>query len=161
MSSTILVPLDGSEVAELALPVATNLARAGGARLVLVRVVWTPGVPGIGPGEAIFNAWSEADAYLIGVAKQLAASGVSVERRVRYEHPVEGILAETAAEHADLLVMCTHGRTGLARLLYGSVAAGVVHSSSVPVLLVRAGAAEPVRNPQLEDARILVPLERI
>ena len=73
---------------------------------------------------------------MAGVAGKLAAEGLSVDANVRYGSAVEGILTEIDASHVDLVVMCTHGRTGLAQALIGSVAAELLSRSPVPVLLI-------------------------
>jgi nucleotide-binding universal stress UspA family protein len=136
MDHMILVPLDGSELAEQALPIAVNLAKASSARIVLERVFLEQHEPGLGPGDDIYEHWSDAEAYLANVARKLAAEGLSVEKNVRYGTAVEGILTEIDVSHADLVVMCTHGRTGLAQALIGSVAAELLSRSPVPVLLI-------------------------
>ena len=137
MDRTILVPLDGSGLAEQALPLAVNLAKASSARLVLERVfLEKPTTPALALGDDIYECWSDTEAYLAGVARKLAAQGLSVETNVRYGTAVEGILAEIDASHAELVVMCTHGRTGPAQALIGSVAAELLSRSPVPVLLI-------------------------
>jgi nucleotide-binding universal stress UspA family protein len=160
MYSTILVPLDGSELAEKALPIASTLAQATGARLTLVRAAWAHVVTGFDPTEAQVKAVREAEAYLKSAAKRLAAQGVFAETRTPYESAAEGILMEVDIQHADLVVMCTHGRSGLGRLIYGSVAKGVLGRSPVPILLVRpTDAAKPSNGDLTGPAQLLVPLD--
>lgn len=159
MYRTLLVPLDGSRLAERALPLATALARASGARLVLVRAVWVDTLPGTDPTAAQVRAVAEAEGYLQGVARRLAEEAVVAEVAVPYERPVEGILTEIALRQADLVVLSTHGRSGLGRVVYGSVAEAVLARSPVPVLLVRAGVPDGPLLVGERPGRVLVPLD--
>ena len=158
MYPKILVPLDGSELAEEALPIAVNLAKAGGAQLVLVRVVREHVAPGMSLGEAIYETWNEAEAYLAGIAGQVAAEGLPVEHCTKYGTALEGILAAIDFYQANLVVMCTHGRSALPHVLFGSVVVEMLRRSPVPVVLVQTGAAESLRNPSLDHARIPAPV---
>jgi len=78
-----------------------------------------------------------AEAYLAGLATEMEAAGVRTERRVRRGDPVTEIVATARAEGVDLIAMTTHGRTGAARLLFGSVAEGVLRQAPMPVFLMR------------------------
>ncbi len=158
MFRTILVPLDGSPAAERALPLAAALARAAEGRLVLVRCAWTTGVPGWETEKRQEAATQEADDYLRAVAGELRTQEVHVDARAIAAHPDQGILWTLADEHADLVVMTTHGRTGVGRFIYGSVAEAVLTQSHVPVLLVRASS---LVEPTLDAGRdgLLVPLD--
>lgn len=156
MYHTILVPLDGSSLAECALPNAERLARAAGARMLLVRATTARGVPGGDPAEAQARAVRQAESYLAEIADQLGGPGV-VETAVFYGDPAEAILTEVNLRHADLVVMATHSRVGLDRLVYGSVAEAIMSHSPVPVLLVRAGLPAP--GSFGDQPRILVPLD--
>ncbi len=147
----IVVPLDGSDLAEQALPHALTLARALTIPLHLVRVVDTSTISFIGPGMAIeqasFAALLEAIAseehdaadYLAAVSQRLASSGVVISTKVRGGPVVDEVLA--TLRPGDLLVMTTHGRTGLARWFLGSVAEAVIRRATTPVLLIRSGQA--------------------
>ena len=158
MFRTILVPLDGSPAAERALPLAAALAHAADARLVLVRCAWTTGVPGWETEQRQEAATREAQDYLHPIAGELRLQGVRVDIRAITAHPDQGILWTLADEHADLVVMTTHGRTGVGRFIYGSVAEAVLTQSHVPVLLVRAAS---LVQPSLDPGRdgLLVPLD--
>lgn len=127
----LLVPLDGSELAEAAVPVAMGLAADLGGSLALISVV-----PHAGQEE-------EAESYLGQVGNDLVCARV-----VRQGDPTIEIAAEAAERGATAVVMATHGRAGAMRALLGSVAGQVVHTSQVPVVLVRPatvrGAEEPV-----------------
>jgi nucleotide-binding universal stress UspA family protein len=140
----LIVPLDGSELADSALPVAKELARAAGARIVLLAVVPKPGQLVAGQGGAIVTySPSENQAILTEALSYLQArverigGPAGVETSVRYGDAAAEISA--AAEHnaAAAIVMATHGRTGPVRSVLGSVAGGVVHRTGIPVVLIR------------------------
>src|SRR5687767_11838173 len=123
----ILVPLDGSSLAERALPCACRLAEQHGAELVLVRCVET-GVQIVAAAQ--HSAIGAAQMYLEEVAGRLALRR-PVLTAVYYGEAVEGILEEIRLRGPDLVVMATHGRTGL-RVVLGSVADAVARRSPVP-----------------------------
>jgi nucleotide-binding universal stress UspA family protein len=143
---TIVVPLDGSLFAEQALDQAKAMAAATGATLVLVAVL--PVLDDVALAEVgVVPPWLVAeqqaemervDRYLNKTAAQVAAEGFTIRACVVGGTPAEEILRVSAAEHADLIVMATHGWTGLQRLWLGSVATKVVRSADLPVLVVRA-----------------------
>ena len=183
MYRTILVPLDGSSFSERALPVAAALARTTGAKLVLVRAASasvragahsadlqgrqiqkeelfvSADAGGAGRPAAQIRAIEEAELYLEGIAGRLAEQGVRAEVAVPYAAAAEGILTEIDVQSADLVVMCTHGRSGLGRWIYGSVAEEVLAHSPVPVLLVRPTGAPVNLSPEPGQSRLLVPLD--
>ena len=158
MYTSILVPLDGSPLAERALPYAEGLARAGGARLVLVRAALAHTIPGLNHRQAEMAALEEAASYLEEVARPLRARGLTVDTAVPYGKAAEMIVEEMTSREVDLIVMATHGRSGLGRWVYGSVAEGVLSRGALPVLLVRAWQAAPAA-PFGERPRLLVPLD--
>jgi nucleotide-binding universal stress UspA family protein len=145
MYQNILVPLDGSEFAEEALPHAIAIAKAFKSRVTLVMSIEAvamhpePGV--IGPilsvSVDLTDEIKEAKDYLGTVAGRLSSEGIEV-----HEEVVEGAAAASICAYAhdnrtDLIVMTTHGLSGLQRLFYGSVAEKVLHGARIPVLLVR------------------------
>lgn len=153
MYTHILVPLDGSELAEQVLPHVTALALRFRARLTLLRATTAAqavgmqaalagALPGGGPiadATPLIAAEREAAAtYLAAVAERLRERGLTVAVEQHDGAPAELILTRARARGADLIAMTTHGRGGLGRLLLGSVADAVVRHASVPVLLVRA-----------------------
>ena len=143
---TILVPLDGSTLAEAALTTAVDLAREQGAKLVLLRAAEARTLVG-DPTEAQVSAVREAEEYLTAARARVVRAGVGdVEVSVWYGPPAEAIVEAARYRHADLVVMSSHGRSGLGRLVLGSVAESVLRASSVPILLIRPGAA-PVETP--------------
>jgi nucleotide-binding universal stress UspA family protein len=143
MYQRIMVPLDGSELAQTALPHAIELCRACGATLVLLHVR----DPRAGSREA-------ARRYLEYVSRQYAGEGLPIEVLLR-EGPVAGTIISTAnEERIDLIVMATHGRSGLQRVVYGSVAEQVLRGSSNPVLLVRVPGATVERPAEAPKDRL-------
>jgi len=124
---TICVPLDGSTLAEQALIEAELLATRTGARIVLLSVVAQPA------DEA-----ADAEEYIGRIANRLRADQFKVTTHVVAGTPAEQIIRVAAEEQADLIMMATHGRTGLQQLWLGSVATRVVHGANIPVLLIRA-----------------------
>lgn len=159
MYRTILVPLDGSPLAEQALPLARALAHASEARVILLRAVQPPLVPS---AEAAYagepeRSLREAEAYLGRVVERLHERGI-VETAAFPGDPAEAVVQEARLRKADLVVMATHARSGLDRFVHGSVAGAVLARSSVPVLLVRAAEAYH-RAPTPERRTLLVPLD--
>jgi nucleotide-binding universal stress UspA family protein len=157
MSSVILVPLDGSLLAERALPCAERLARAGSRRLVLVRAVELFLPDGETYIESEHPMLAEAQKYLEETAKGLMRSGLQIGYAVPHGSPSEQILASIRSYHPDLVVMATHGRSGFGRWLHGSVADAVLCHSPSPVVLVPSQLTEPA--PSIRRARLLVPLD--
>ena len=150
----VLVPLDGSEFGDAALPFAGELSRATGARVVLMIVMPRPGQLVAGQGGAITtysgpeHATLEAEAWAcLGDRIGLLGPVAGVETAVWYGEPATQISAAADQYVAAAVVMATHGRTGLFRSMLGSVAGGVVHAASVPVVLVRPTAAQPAGGP--------------
>jgi nucleotide-binding universal stress UspA family protein len=138
MYQRILVPLDGSTLAEVVLPHVQALAKSLGADLVLLRMAFTHAFPGYDPMQAQVTAVQEAEDYVSGLAQRLLGEGVRAEVEVRFGDPVEEILDHVTWDHIDLIAMATHGRTGLTRVVMGSVAEHVLRRTSVPMLLMRA-----------------------
>jgi nucleotide-binding universal stress UspA family protein len=139
--ATILVPVDGSALAEAALPKAMELAEASGARVLLLRAAQASSLPGVDPTEAQVKVVEEAEAYLARLKERLTTPGVKVETSVWYG-PAACAIVEAAGIHkVDEIVMTTHGRSGLGRLLLGSVAESVLRSTTTPILLIRAEGA--------------------
>lgn len=164
MYRSILVPLDGSTVAEHALPTAVSLARRFEAALTIVHVhapIW--GVYGEG---GLYDALLDRElregmkAYCDGMIQRLAevtkASLISVQ--------LDGLAADAINRHAmdsgvDLIVMTSQGRGAMARFFLGSVADALVRQSQIPVLVVRPGESEADLNQPPEFGRMLIPLD--
>jgi nucleotide-binding universal stress UspA family protein len=155
-AKTVLVPLDGSPMAEEALGTAIGGLRAG-ATLLLVRAVEAHGSPFEEPSERQVAAIQEAETYLAGVADRMDRMGVKdVATSVWYGAPVESIADAARYRNAELIVMTTHGRSGLRRLLLGSVAEGVLRATTTPVLLLRPRKSAPVLDPTFWEEATLV-----
>ena len=141
MFTTILVPLDGSALAERALPHALALADSSGARLLLVRVAHGHGRPGRDPTQSRAIAMAEAEAYLEQLVGRLRTPQRTVYFAVRLGDAADEIAAGVAERRVGLIAMSTHGRSGPGRWLFGSVADAVLRRATVPVLLVPATCA--------------------
>jgi len=152
----VLVPLDGTPMAEEALGAAIGALRAG-ATLLLIRAVESPASPFKEPTEAQVAAIQEAETYLAGVADRLDRMGVKdVATSVWYGAPVKSIADAARYRNAELIVMTTHGRSGLRRLLLGSVAEGVLRATTTPVLLLRPRTSAPVLAPIFSEEAVHV-----
>ena len=144
MYQKILVPLDGSPLAEQAIPYATELCK-GSTEVTLFQVVHLP-LPLAAPDVSIATPMpdlqelkQEAIDYLESLAQRLREDGVHVKTDAVERDVVADAIVEYAEEHGiDLIVMTTHGRSGLSRLVFGSVAESVVRHAPCPVLLIRA-----------------------
>jgi nucleotide-binding universal stress UspA family protein len=143
MYKSILVPLDGSKLAEAILPEIEKVAASMKARLILLRVCRAHVFPGKDPTKAEVEVIREAEKYLNDIAQRLTTKGFNAEIHVRYGDVADEILSHSKRNEIDLISMSTHGRTGLGRWLLGSVAEKIVRHSEKPVLLLRAkGKAE-------------------
>jgi nucleotide-binding universal stress UspA family protein len=151
MVSTILVPLDGSDLARHALPFASFLAGATGARLVLMHAYQATAQQAEADPE-LDLVQEHAD-----LASGLRARGVHATTWLSYERPGPAIVRTAADLGVDLIVMSTHGRGGVSQLLFGSVAEHVLQRASTPVVLVTAQSGP--RWDETLPMRILVPLD--
>lgn len=156
MLRTLLVPLDGSVVAEQALPHARRLAQQTGADLLLVRAAPYHHDPAR-PISPLRVTAREAEAYLQALQFRLADQHLHVRIKVLQTDPVRAITFAALRHAADLIAMSTHGYSGLQRLLLGSVADAVVHRTPKPVFLVRA--SESPKPPADPYRKVLVPLD--
>ena len=143
MYRKILVPLDGSKVAEGVLPHAKALAYSEGAELILLTVGANPAMdfafsdPGLAR-SAIVEQEERSKKYINEIDAELKAAGFKTSIVLRVGSVAEVILGVADELGVDCIAMSTHGRTGPARWLLGSIADRVVHNSKVPVLLIRA-----------------------
>lgn len=142
MYKKILVPLDGSEMAKTALGQAENLAKTFDAEIVLFQVV--PFMPIYGSPELVTplivdEKQKEAvEKYLASLTGELKKRGLRVSATVRTGQQVAGEIIDFAKEAAvDLIVMCTHGRSGISRWVLGSVALKLLTRAEAPILLIR------------------------
>lgn len=144
----VLVPLDGSDLAEAILPLLGIGEHAWGSEVLLVRSL-TPESADTPAAER------DAGAYLAGKARTLERRGLRVRCEVWHGDPSQTIVNAADRGRVGLIAMTTHGWRGLDRLRFGSVAESVVRKASVPVLLVRGHLRWPVERPP----RLLVPLD--
>ena len=152
-----MIPLDGSPLAEGALPRATALARRWNAELLLVRVCDPSAsvAPELSPGlreKMLDLSRNSAIEYLSQV--QLRYPDINIRCRHSLGRPRQEIARLSAEEHCDLIVMVSHARKGAERWLLGSVAEGVLRRATCPILLLRSGETDPA-----PFSRILVPLD--
>ena len=151
MYKRALVPLDGSSVAEAIIPFILDIAGPLDMEVVLLRVV-EPIAPMVIEGsrhvemEDVEARRTDAEEYLAPIAVELRNKGVRVESRVRRGNPAEEIVAAARETGADLIAMSTHGRGGLGRLVFGSVAQAVLRHVDMPVLLMRATEAQVAKR---------------
>ena len=141
MFKKILVPLDGSKLAEGIIPRVEWLAKIHDGEVTLLRVALAHVFPGMDPVQHEVKVVREAEEYLAKVEAGLKNVGVKVHSVVRYGNDAQEIVDHARDRGFDLIAMSTHGRTGLSRLLLGSVAEQIVKLAKCPVLTVRAEAA--------------------
>jgi nucleotide-binding universal stress UspA family protein len=143
----ILVPTDGSPLSERALTLAETIARAQEAEVTLVRVVESPFWIEFGPDatmdaqvydQLVGSLEQDAQQGLSRLQQQLQKSGLTTQTAMLHGHLGAALLDYEAAHQPDLVVMATHGRTGLARFALGSISDHMVREGHAPVLLVRA-----------------------
>ncbi len=162
MFEHILVPLDGSTRAEEALPIAARVARATGSSVVLLQVMSMPLNYGYGYGGGMGMSYgmsygygsgmgatplvpehirereqTEATTYLSSLARSDLFAGITITTAVFFGQAGPQILALAEEQAVNLIVLCSHGRTGLLRWMLGSVAQHVIHHSRIPVLVLR------------------------
>jgi nucleotide-binding universal stress UspA family protein len=152
MFSTIVVPLDGSDTAAQALPTAKEMAQHFGSRVRFVQVVDTGSASLALGANAASGGMSDpatitgevdarvevAKGYLSAVVDEFTAAGITADYAIHDGPVAEDIISSAAEAGADLIVMCSHGHTGLRRLVFGSVADKVIRNAPMPVLIVRA-----------------------
>lgn len=144
MYKVILVPLDGSKRAERILPYVEEIASAREATVVFLQVI-EPSNLVVGPYDSTLyydkdiavRVQNEAKLYLTTLVGELREKGIAARFVVEYGPTVSTILDVAERENADLVAMASHGRTGLARAFYGSIAAGVMQQADRPLLLIR------------------------
>ena len=155
MYSKILVPLDGSKLAECALPYAEDLAKGRDTyEVILVSV--TERVQGYraedDPSqpkglqlipEAVGKKEKQAQRYLDRIAKAMEAKGIKVRTEILLWPPAETIIGYAEQFKCDMIIMASHGRSGPSRWAHGSVADKVFRASCIPILMIRAPGCVP------------------
>jgi len=162
MYEKIVVPLDGSELAECVLPHVEELAKDCGTKeVILVSVTesitgykadteyrqpqgpFPPHEPVTKVAVAVGKKQRQAQRYLGRVAKQLQSKGIGVRTEVLLGNPAQEIARFVEHDSVDLIVMASHGRSGISRWAYGSVADRVFRASCVPIFMVKAPGCFP------------------
>ncbi len=146
MFARILVPLDGSRLAEAALPAAEAIRLTFGSSVTLIHVLES-GAPTETHGERHLHDRQEAEEYLCDAAARYFPADAKIGHHVHAEgiSDVPASLTEHSRELAqDLIIMCMHGRGGISRIMAGSLAERIMERQAVPVLLVRAGSGGPI-----------------
>jgi len=146
MYKKILVPLDGSEMAECVLPHVESIAKGCGVgSVILIRVLDTyiPSSYHAHISETLKKELDEnsekwAKEYLDEVAGRISLDGVGVERQLIMGRPAERIAEYATENEIDLITIATHGRSGVSRWAWGSVADRILRSACVPVLMIKA-----------------------
>ena len=147
-TSRMLIPLDGSALAEAAIDAALDLRGGAPSTLILLRAAEAHTLPGADPTDEQVAVVREAETYLAAVADRLAKRGVeNVDTGVWYGPAAAAIIEAAKLKKADLIVMSTHGRSGLGRLIVGSVAESVLRGTTTPLCIVRAPGA-PIEAPK-------------
>jgi nucleotide-binding universal stress UspA family protein len=144
----ILVPLDGSHLAEEVLSLAVKLANVQNAKLILVRALEPPAMVPADPSMRDITApmaahlgaveMQAAESYVQDIANELQQRSIVEQTVVILGDAADVILDTAEINDVDLITMCTHGRSGVNRWVYGSVAEKVLHGAPCPLLLVRA-----------------------
>jgi nucleotide-binding universal stress UspA family protein len=155
MYEKIVVPLDGSELAEFALHYATGLAIASRARMTLLHAC-PPDQP---EAERVHRLYLQHVEDVLRSRLEDADEGPTVDSTVLFGHPAEEILSYAERNNVSLIAMTTHGRSGIRRWALGSVAARVARHSPVPVWLVRTDVPEEDIRREWPEKRILVLLD--
>jgi len=145
MYRRIMVPLDGSELAECVLPHIEAIAQLSKASIELVHVIEPLELPTRG-GIALsiddlkqieLHTKNDAESYLRGIVERLKLAGIKAHSKLLTGKAADSLVDYVHKSNFDLLIMATHGRSGISRWIWGSVAEKILHSSSIPVLLVR------------------------
>ena len=156
MFKRLLVPLDGSRLGSRALTYASEVAHHFGAEVVLIQVVkpatpvatttgMTPGIASPSTAELTVQVALEEDKrntahakrYLSGKVREIRSRDIKASYQVVVGDPAQSIMDFAQKEHIDLVVMSTHGKSGLKRAIMGSVADAVIRESGKPVLVIR------------------------
>ncbi len=134
MYNTILVPLDGSELAEGIMSHVEALTAGREAEIILLEVLPATGVI----ADVAREERQEADEYLTGVEKRLREKGINARYTIRHGSDAAAEIVDYAETNdVDLIAMSTHGRSGVSRWVFGSVASKVLRGTNKPILLIR------------------------
>jgi len=147
MYHKILVPLDGSKRAEKILPHVEELAKRYKAKVILLQVVEYKAISTtegayMSLDQEFDQAEKQTETYLKGIQGEFRKKNIGSRTNVIYGPVVEGIISMAAQEGVDLIALASHGRGGLSRVFYGSVAAGLLHRVDRPLLIIRSRETE-------------------
>jgi nucleotide-binding universal stress UspA family protein len=148
MFHKILVPLDGSKRAEKILSYVEDMAKRYEAQAIFMQVVENKVVTSAEGAfitlsdEEFAQAKNQAETYLDGIQGDFREKKIKTKTHVVYGPVVDAIISIAGQENADLIAMASHGRGGLSRVFYGSVAAGALHRVDRPLFIIRARQAE-------------------
>jgi nucleotide-binding universal stress UspA family protein len=145
MYRKIMVPLDGSQVAECVIPHIEAIAGKTAARVDLVTVVEPLDIPTRGQiaisddeiKQIDNEGKNEATKYLKQVASRLTGAGVNADTVILTGKPADSIVSYAVNNGVDLIIMATHGRSGISKIFWGSVAEKILRATSIPVLLIK------------------------
>jgi nucleotide-binding universal stress UspA family protein len=145
MYQKIMVPLDGSELAECVLPHTEIIAKLCNASVELVSVIEPIELPTRGgialSGDDLKQIEShskhDAENYLRGIVDRLKRTGIKAHSKLLTGKAADSLVNYIHKSNFDLLIIATHGRSGISRWIWGSVADKILHSSAIPMLLVR------------------------
>ncbi len=163
MYKRILVPLDGSELAERVIPYAVSIANALSSQVSLLRIVdsvpeqWADPTHGRYLDQLTSSFRNQAMDYLEGIAAPLRREGITVTCSAHEGNPSELIINESSREAETLIALSTHGRSGINRWVMGSVTDKVLHGVSAPLLILRSQEGNPPAS--LEANNIILPLD--
>ena len=164
MYDRILVPLDGSKLAEQVLPYVKLIGKRLDAQIELFQAVASPPLDLADPQHGVYidtiaaGLLNRAETELQTAAEPLRQDGLTVTCRATMDNPAEGIVAEAEKDPSTLIAMSTHGRSGLARWVLGSVTDKVLHAATNPLLIVRSREKE-IYTPDVELREVIVPLD--
>jgi nucleotide-binding universal stress UspA family protein len=163
VNKKILVPLDGSELAEVALPYAEELSVKLGVGIELLRAVILPvysePLGGVYSVEQEVALRTGAEAYLERVSCRLKEKGIDVSSETVCSTAAEGIIDYASKDGVELIVLATHGHSGITRWALGSVADKVIRGTDKPVVLIRAKGHSPAEPGHRMIKKIVVPLD--
>ena len=148
MYQKILVPLDGSKRAEKILPHVEEMAKRYKAKVIFLHVIEYKAIPtseGVYinlTGQEFDQVKKQAETHLSGIQGVFREKNIESQLHVIHGSAVEGIINIAAQEGVDLIALASHGRGGLARVFYGSVAAGLLHRVDRPLLIIRSRRTE-------------------
>lgn len=150
MYKKILVPLDGSSLAECVLPHIEAIAKPKGSHVDLISIIEPVDIPTRGKIALSEEDLKRLDAevkqetieYLDGIVERLTKYGVEANAVIIYGKPAEALIEYASSNHIDLLIMATHGRSGITKWFWGSVTDKVLRAIHIPVLLIKAEGCE-------------------